>query len=271
MKIERRIKLPLHSFPKGKFYRTIQHMSSSEPELDLAAVNAELEDLTAQDRIAWAVNRFKEGLVMSSSFGLQSAVLLHLANKALPGIPVVFIDTGYLFKETYNYAERLENLLGLNLKIYTSPITPARHEALRGQLWKQGHKSLEEYGLVRKVEPMDRAIKELGAKLWLTGLRRQQSSTRNELTVFERQKNMLKLHPIVDWKDQDVDMHLIANDLPRHPLEKKGYVTVGDTHSTYIPNPGESRESARPKDSYECGLHLTDRDNAQVPSEDFDM
>ena len=112
-------------------------MSSSEPELDLAAVNAELEDLTAQDRIAWAVNRFKEGLVMSSSFGLQSAVLLHLANKALPGIPVVFIDTGYLFKETYNYAERLENLLGLNLKIYTSPITPARHEALRGQLWKQ--------------------------------------------------------------------------------------------------------------------------------------
>jgi phosphoadenosine phosphosulfate reductase len=246
-------------------------MSTSPAELDLAAANAELEGLEAHERIAWAAEHFKDGLVMSSSFGLQSAVLLHLANKVVPGILVVFIDTGYLFKETYNYAERLEKELDLNLKIYTSPITPARHEALRGQLWKQGPKSFEEYGLVRKVEPMNRAVKELGAKLWLTGLRRQQSSTRSELTIVERQNKMLKLHPIVDWNDGDVDMHLKANDLPQHPLKIKGYVTVGDTHSTRIPTEGESREAARPEDNFECGLHVKRSANALGPSEQFDI
>tara|TARA_A100001037_G_C15028029_1_gene579532 strand:+ start:182 stop:922 length:741 start_codon:yes stop_codon:yes gene_type:complete len=246
-------------------------MSTSPVDLDLAAANAELEGLDPRERIAWAATHFKDGLIMSSSFGLQSAVLLHLANKVVPGIPVVFVDTGYLFKETYNYAERLEKDLDLNLKIYTSAITPARHEALRGQLWKQGGEGPEEYGLVRKVEPMNRAIKELGAKLWLTGLRRQQSSTRTHLTVVERQNKMLKLHPIVDWDDEDVHMHLYANDLPRHPLEKKGYVTVGDTHSTFIPSQGESREAARRKDEYECGLHLSKRKNLQGPGQQFDI
>ena len=270
MKIETRIKLPLHSFPLGKTYRTARRMTNPSTDLDLAAANAELEALNARERIAWAAERFKDGLVMSSSFGLQSAVLLHLANKVVPGIPVVFVDTGYLFKETYNYADRLQKLLDLNLKVYTSPLTPARHEALHGQQWKQGTEGFEKYGLIRKVEPMDRAVKELGATLWLTGLRRQQSSTRRHLTIIERPNRTLKLHSIVDWEDSEVETYLLANDLPRHPLAEKGYVKLGDVHSTVIPAPGQHQEAARPL-KYECGLHDVRSSSDQKPGQQFEI
>ncbi|MBT5689553.1 MAG: phosphoadenosine phosphosulfate reductase family protein, partial [Opitutae bacterium] len=113
-------------------------MAKQSQDIDLVASNRELETLSPEERIAWAHEIFGIHLVMSSSFGLQSAVLLHMANTAVPGIPVVFVDTGYLFKETYRYVEQLEQKLDLNLKIYTSPITPARQEALSGKLWEKG-------------------------------------------------------------------------------------------------------------------------------------
>ncbi|MDV7402999.1 phosphoadenosine phosphosulfate reductase family protein, partial [Arthrospira platensis SPKY1] len=100
----------------------------------------------------------------------------------IPGIPVVFIDTGYLFPETYQFAEQLQERLNLNLKVYQPAMTAARQEALYGKLWEQGREGLEKYGRMNKAEPMNRAVKELGAVAWLTGLRRSQSKSRADLS-----------------------------------------------------------------------------------------
>jgi phosphoadenosine phosphosulfate reductase len=169
---------------------------------------------------------------------------------------VVFIDTGYLFPETYLFAEQLTERLGLNLKVYTPALTPARQEALYGKLWEQGVEGLEKYGRLNKVEPMNRALRELGARVWLTGLRREHASTREELSVVKQQNRVLKVHPIIDWSDRQVGEYLQAYDLPYHPLWEQGYVSVGDVHSTT-----RFADGMRPEDTRfsglkrECGLH----------------
>src|SRR3954465_9378191 len=108
------------------------------PAVDLAAVNASLASASAKDRLAWAAHEFGGALVLSSSFGAQAAVMLSLATRVLPDIPVVFIDTGYLFPETYRFADELASKLKLNLKVYRPEITPAWLEARHGKLWEQG-------------------------------------------------------------------------------------------------------------------------------------
>ena len=231
-------------------------MPQKLPEIDLAKANEELASLSAQERIAWAHKAFCGGVILSSSFGLQSAIMLHLANTGIPGIPVIFVDTGYLFPETHIYSRDLEKLLGLNIKLYTSPVTPSRQEALDGQLWKQGKEGLERYGLVRKVEPMSRALREHNATCWLTGLRRGQSSTRKNLPFIELQNRTYKVYPIIDWDDAKVMTHMLLHDLPSHPLTREGYVTLGDTHSTARIEKGMTAEDTRYGGlKFECGLH----------------
>ncbi|MEO1590284.1 MAG: phosphoadenosine phosphosulfate reductase family protein, partial [Cyanobacteria bacterium J06632_22] len=103
---------------------------SSRAELDLTAVNQTLENVTAEALVEWAAKEFSTGLVMSTSFGIQSAVMLHLVTQVVPKIPVIWVDTGYLHTETYRFADRLTHRLQLNLQVYQSPISPARMEAL---------------------------------------------------------------------------------------------------------------------------------------------
>lgn len=222
----------------------------------LQTTNALLEGATAQERVRWALVQFGEGLVLSTSFGVQSAVMLHLVTQEKPDIPVLFIDTGYLFAETYQFAENLRERLNLNLKVFQPQMTPARQEALHGKLWEQGVKGLEKYGLINKVEPMNRALTQLEATAWLTGLRRVQARSRSELPVVARQKAMFKVHPIHDWSEKDVYEYLQANDLPYHPLWEQGYVSVGDWHSSAPLTAGLTAEETRFNGlKRECGLH----------------
>ena len=100
---------------------------------------------------------------MSTSFGAQAAVMLHLATRVAPSIPVVFIDTGYLFPETYRFADELTTRLKLNLKVYRAVESPAWLEARSGKLWEQGAEGLARYNQIMKVEPMQRALAELGS------------------------------------------------------------------------------------------------------------
>jgi len=222
----------------------------------VADCNRELEPLAAPARVRWALEQFPGQVALSTSFGVQSAVMLHLVTRIDPQIPIVFIDTGYLFPETYLFAEQLTERLGLNLKVYTPALTPARQEALYGKLWEQGVEGLEKYGRINKVEPMNRALREIGARVWLTGLRREHASTREELPVVKQQNRVLKVHPIIDWTDRQVGEYLRANDLPYHPLWEQGYISVGDVHSTT-----RFADGMRPEDTRfsglkrECGLH----------------
>lgn len=223
---------------------------------DLAMVNADLERAGAVERIRWAHEQFGDRLILSTSFGIQSAVMLHLVTLEIPEIPVVFIDTGYLFAETYQFAEQLRERLNLNLKVYQPLMTAARQEALYGKLWEGGREGLEQYGRINKAEPMNRAVKELGAIAWLTGLRRSQSKSRADLSVVNVQNRTTKIHPILDWTEKEIYYYLKEHDLPFHPLWEQGYVSVGDWHSSRPLTAGMQEEETRFGGvKRECGLH----------------
>lgn len=223
----------------------------------LPALNAWLESRSAEERIGWAVEHLPGGFALSSSFGAQAALMLHLVTRAIPAVPVIFIDTGYLFPETYRFADALAARLRLNLKVYRSPVSAAWQEARYGRLWEQGAEGLERYNRMNKVEPMRRALAELGAGTWLAGLRRAQSASRRAVPLLERRGSRWKLCPVADWNDQQVWRYLKAHGLPYHPLWEQGYVSIGDTHSTQPLQAGMVEEDTRFFGfKRECGLHL---------------
>ena len=219
----------------------------SEPSgLEPVPLNAELAGRTAEQRVAWALAQFPEQIALSSSFGVQAAVLLHMVSVQKPAIPVILIDTGYLFPETYRFIDELTERLRLNLHVYRARLGPAWQEARYGRLWEHGLDGIERYNLLNKVEPMRRALEELNVRAWFSGLRRQQSRSRQNREVLERgQDGRWRLHPIVDWSDRDVFNYLRRHDLPYHPLWHEGYVSVGDWHTTSKLTAGMREEDTR--------------------------
>lgn len=222
----------------------------------LALLNEKLETQSAEARVAWALEEFKPHLVLSSSFGAQAAVCLHLATAQWPDIPVILIDTGYLFPETYEFIDQLTERLSLNLRVYRAAFSPAWQETRHGKLWEQGVDGIKKYNHINKVEPMKRALTELGAKAWIAGLRRKQSASRGNLGVLAQQGERIKVHPIIDWTDKDVYNYLTKHKLPYHPLWEKGYVSIGDVHTTRQLTDGMTEEQTRFFGLVrECGLH----------------
>ena len=138
----------------------------------LADANGMLAELSAEERVLWALENLPSTHFLSSSFGIQAAVMLHLVTSHKAGIPVVLTDTGYLFPETYQFIDELTERLKLNLKVYKSELSPAWQEAKFGKLWEQGEQGIKQYNTLNKVEPMTRALKELDAGTWFSGLRR---------------------------------------------------------------------------------------------------
>jgi phosphoadenosine phosphosulfate reductase len=174
----------------------------------------------------------------------------------VPDIPVVLIDTGYLFPETYRFIDDLAQRLQLNLRVFTAGLSPAWQEARFGKLWEQGLDGIDRYNRLNKVEPMHRALAELEVGTWLAGLRRQQADSRAALPVLRVQDGRYKLHPIIDWNDRDVHRYLRRHDLAYHPLWQEGYVSVGDVHTTRPLTAGMTEESTRFFGlKRECGLH----------------
>ena len=225
-------------------------------ELAQVRTNQDLETMSAQERVCWGCENLPGELVVSSSFGIQSAVMLHLVNSISPGIPVILIDTGYLFTETYQFIDQLNERFDLNLQVYSARMSTIWQETRYGQLWRMGEAGIKRYNRINKVEPMDRALADLSAGTWFAGLRRDQSSTRAALPVLRLQQNRFKLHPLVDWNNRDIHRYLDQHDLPYHPLWEKGYQSVGDTHTSRPLEPGMSAEQSRFFGlTRECGLH----------------
>jgi phosphoadenosine phosphosulfate reductase len=232
--------------------------------IDLEGLDVCLGRSTPERIVSWAVETFGDGLVMSTSFGIQSAALLHLATAVRPDLPVVWVDTGYLPAETYRFAEALTGRLDLNLKGVQAELTPARMEALHGRLWEsEALADLDRYDRIRKVEPMQRALDELGATAWLAGLRADQTGHRSGLPVIGRHGQRFKIHPILRWSTKDVYGYLKRHGLPLHPLFEQGYATVGDWHSSRPVGADDAheRDTRFGGRKQECGLHL-DADQA---------
>ncbi len=225
---------------------------------DLGAINERLDAHSAQQRVEWALGHLPGEHVLSSSFGIQAALMLHLVNSVAPGIPVIFIDTGYHFAETYRFADDLSERLNLNLKIFRAEISPAWQEARYGKRWEQGLAGINSYNRDNKVEPMQRALDELQVGSWFSGIRRGQSDTRKRVRWVDCQWQRYKIHPIADWTDRDVHRYLVRHGLPYHPLRDQGYVSVGDWHTTRalkdIAHPDQARFFGLTR---ECGLHAT--------------
>jgi len=224
---------------------------------ELEALNAKLGDADAETLIAWAAERFGERLVMSSSFGAHSAVMLHLVHRVAPTTPVILVDTGYLFPETYRFAETLRQRFGLNLQVFGPKMTAARQEALFGELWEQGDEGVQKYLAINKVEPMQRALRVLGAEAWMAGLRANQTEHRAALPRIAMQDGRVKVHPILHWTPEAVESYLDDFDLPYHPLYAEGFRSIGDVHST-LPTTGDMdpRDGRILGKKRECGLHL---------------
>jgi len=222
----------------------------------LAELNRWLLAQDAEQRIAWALATLAGNHVLSSSFGAQSAVSLHLTTRQRPDLPVILVDTGYLFPETYAFVDDLSERLALNLTEVRPALSPSWLEARHGRLWENGIAGLERYNRLVKVEPMQRALDELDARTWFSGLRRGQSQSRVDAQVLELRWGRWKLHPIVDWSDRDVGQYLARHDLPYHPLWHKGYVSIGDVPTTQQWQPGMRAEDTRFFGiKRECGIH----------------
>ena len=216
--------------------------------------------MSPEERVEWALRNLPENAVLSSSFGAQAAVSLHLVTQQRPDIPVIFIDTGYLFPETYQFVDDLTERLGLNLHVYRSKTSPAWQEARYGRRWEQGVNGIAAYNYDNKVEPMERALRELNVGVWFAGLRRSQSTSRADVPYLTwSEGNRWKVHAIADWSDKDVYNYLKKYDLPYHPLWEQGYVSIGDTHTTKPLHEVENSEDTRFFGlTRECGLHEID-------------
>lgn len=214
---------------------------------------------SAEERVQWALDKLPGEHIVSSSFGAQSAVMLHLLSRQKPDIPVVVIDTGYLFPETYRFIDELTNKLNLNLHVVRSENSAAWQEARYGHRWENGVEGIAAYNHENKILPMERALEELSVGTWFAGLRRTQSSGRAKTPLVESSGERWKIHPIADWSDRDVYRYLKEHGLPYHPLWEKGYVSIGDVHTTRSLTEVSSREETRFFGlQRECGLHDMD-------------
>ena len=222
----------------------------------LLAIDAALGARTAEQRVEFALQQLPGLHILSSSFGAQAAVSLHLVTRVAPQIPVILVDTGYLFPETYQFVDTLSERLGLNLHVVRPAVSPSWLEARHGKLWEQGIDGLERYGEIVKGEPMRRALRDLGAGTWISGLRRTQSDTRAGIPFLDRVDGRFKIQPIADWTDRDVGRYLKIHQLPYHPLWDKGYVSIGDWHTTRSLREAGSTSGTRFFGlKRECGLH----------------
>ncbi|HYN77189.1 MAG TPA: phosphoadenylyl-sulfate reductase [Lamprocystis sp. (in: g-proteobacteria)] len=222
----------------------------------LDRANDHLARLEAPARVEWALAHLPGSHVLTSSFGIQGALMLHLVTRVAPDIPVVLVDTGHLFPETYAFIDELTDRLRLNLHVYRPQTSRAWQEARHGRLWEQGVEGIERYNRMNKVEPMQRALRDLDAGTWFAGLRRQQADSRAALPVLRVQDGRFKVHPVIDWTNRDVYRYLQRHDLSYHPLWEQGYVSVGDTHTSRPLELGMHEQDTRFFGlKRECGLH----------------
>ena len=217
----------------------------------------------ARDLLAGVIEReFAGSIALVSSFGAESAILLHLAAAVDPNIEVIFIDTGTLFGETRRYRDRLTDFLGLG-NVRTIEPDPGLLAAAdpRGMLFRDQPNFC---CYLRKVAPLQRALE--GREAWISGRKRFQSAGRAEVPLFEVADDRIKINPLAHWTPDMIDSYFDEHDLPRHPLVEDGFLSIGCMPCTDRVRPGEDARAGRWRSSAkdECCIHL-DSSRARVP------
>ena len=229
---------------------------------DLEQFNEELMKLSSLEMLEWSLQKFDNNLAFTTSFGIQSSVLLHLiqSSSLKNDVKIFWIDTGYLPRETYLYANTLINKLSLNITILQSEISPAHMEAIHGKLWESNRvEDINKYHQIRKVDPLDKALKKHSIHCWGSGVRAQQTTNRGKMQFIELIRETLSLRPLLGWSQKDIFYYMQEKNLPQHPLFLQGYSTVGDWHSSSAESPKTKGRSTRFGGmKQECGLHVND-------------
>jgi len=237
---------------------------------DVDSLNNRFADSTPQEMLAAVIKENLVGtLAVVSSFGTESAVLLHLVASVDPSVEVLFLETGKHFPETLSYRDDLVAHLGLqNLTNLYPDLDKLQEKDENGLRWSYDPDGCCE---IRKVEPLNKHLVGYGASI--TGRKGFQSDTRNGLPRFELDSTSdgmrLKINPLANWDKDRLEAYFEAHDLPRHPLEADGYPSIGCAPCTSRVAPGEDPRSGRWKgwDKVECGIHDAVTPDSEAPDD----
>jgi len=233
---------------------SVRYMGKDERDAVLAEVNAALEGASAREIAEWAAASFGANLIVASS--MQDAILPHLFSQAMPGVEVLFLDTGYHFPETLSTRDEVRRRLDVTVVNAQPRQTVAEQDADYGPRLHDNDANL--CCFLRKVEPLARSLD--GKHAWVTGVRRVEAPSRARTAVvsWDEKHDLVKINPLVDWSDADVEAYQAEHDLPRNPLLAQGYPSIGCGPCTRKVAPGEDPRSGRwaGKEKTECGIHI---------------
>ncbi len=217
--------------------------------VEIDSWNKQFTPLSPAERLKNLFEQVDEKKVLvTSSFGSTSVLLLHMLSKARPGFPVYFIDTGYHFEETIAYKETLASQFDLD--IISVGAEERKHRFTReNETWRYNN---DLCCFINKVTPVD-DLKE-SHEVWISGLLRFQNANRENMEVFAEKSGIVKFHPIIDMTQEEVSLYRKIYDLPVHPLLEKGYDSIGCTHCT-VKGTGRTGRWID-SDKSECGLHV---------------
>jgi phosphoadenosine phosphosulfate reductase len=214
-----------------------------------------LADAAPEETLRWAIEEFDTSLTIATGFGLEGVALIDMAVRLNPRIDVFFLDTAFLFPETYDLRRRLEDRYHIQIRAYETDITPEQQELRFGaELWTTDP---DLCCRVRKLEPLKDALR--GRRAWITAIRRDQTRERSRARVVEwdYQWQLVKINPLVRWTTQDVRDYIARNNVPFNPLHDQGYPSIGCTHCTQaIGKDQHERDGRWPgHEKRECGMH----------------
>jgi phosphoadenosine phosphosulfate reductase len=236
-------------------------MTAVEAQSEAAEINDALRDADPEKIVSWAHARFGRGLVMTSSFGAESALLIHMATRVLPDIRIIMVDTGYLFPETHAFMEQLRQRFNLNVWVYRTRNDPSAYLHHAGEENPAWRNDTDRCCAANKREPMERAMKELAPKAWLRGVRGDQTEARANMRFVEwfDLYNCFAISPLLKWKTRDIYSYMKRHDLPYHPLYEQGYpsISCNPISCTDKVQVGEDPRSGRwHGKKAECGINL---------------
>jgi len=223
-------------------------------DAEIAAVEALAETTATRDFLAAVIGRYAGRTALVTSFGAESAILLHMIAGIDRNTPVIFLETGKLFPETLAYRDLLIERLGLADVRSVKPDWAALLAAdPAGDLWRRDP---DRCCHLRKVEPLERALR--GFDVWINGRKRYQSEGRSGIPLAERADGRIKLNPLARWSADDVERYFAEHRLPRHPLEARGYRSISCEPCTTPSSPDEEARAGRWRGSEktECGIHF---------------
>lgn len=224
--------------------------------IDLENINEKFEDKKPQEIVEWAAKEFSSRLAMTSSFGPESGVLLHMMSRVNPEIPVLFLETGYHFPETLEYKNQLERLLGLKNVIDLRADAARKAKVVEDYDGVPYEKNPDLCCQINKVEPLDIALKQYTA--WMSGIRRHQTDMRKSIRIVELYEGgMYKISPLANMTSRDTWWYLKEHQIPQHPLYEKGYLSIGCWPCTKPIQAGDDERSGRwaGMGKKECGIH----------------